>query len=78
MFKITQNVPLEFLNCGNFCPFKSDLSGNTVCLQASGCQNSQKMDLFGTFNELLSTQIVNVARFARNVECYFLDDFQTL
>ena len=41
-------------------------------------QKLAKMDFFGTFNELLSTQIVNVARFARNVECYFLDDFQPL
>ena len=32
----------------------------------------------GIFDELLSTQIVNVARFARNFECDFLDDFQTL
>ena len=30
------------------------------------------------FNELLSTQNVNVARFARNVECDFFCDFQTL
>ena len=30
------------------------------------------------FNELLSTQIVNVARLACNFECDFLDDFQTL
>ena len=30
------------------------------------------------FNELLGTQNVNVARFARNVECDFLSDFQTL
>ena len=33
---------------------------------------------FWFFNELFSTQNVNVARFARNVECDFLDDFQTL
>ena len=32
----------------------------------------------GTFNKLLSTQNVNVARFARYVECDFLGDFQTL
>ena len=36
------------------------------------------MTIFGIFNEFLSTQNVNVARFARNVECDFLDDFQTL
>ena len=38
-------------------------------------KKSSKLTLFGIFNELLSTQNVNVARFARNVEwdifCYF-------
>ena len=34
--------------------------------------------IFAIFNELLSTQNVNVARFARNVECDILSDFQTL
>ena len=29
------------------------------------------------FNELLGTHNVNVARFACNVECDFLSDFQT-
>ena len=33
---------------------------------------------FGIFNEFLSPRNVNVARFARNVECDFLGDFQTL
>jgi len=37
---------------------------------------SLKLTIFGIFNELLST--VNVARFARNLECDFLCDFQTL
>ena len=31
-------------------------------------KNSPKWTIFGIFNELLSTQNVNVARFARNVE----------
>ena len=31
-----------------------------------------------TVSELLSSQNTNVARFARNVECDILDDFQTL
>ena len=35
------------------------------------------MSHFGIFNELLSTQNVNIARFARNVECDFFCDFQT-
>ena len=48
----------------NYCPTKIDLYGNTVLLQVLGCQ----IDFFGIFNELLATQNVNVARFARNVE----------
>ena len=51
----------------NFCSIESDLSGNTVWPQALGFQNSPKQSIFGTFNKLLSTQNVNVARFARNV-----------
>ena len=50
---------------------KSDLSGNTVFKNAVNWTN------VGTFNEY-STQNVNVARFARNVECDFFFDFQTL
>ena len=41
-------------------------------------KNSPKWINFGIFNELLSTQNVNVARFARNVKCDFFCDFQTL
>ena len=41
-------------------------------------KNSPKWTLFGIFNQLLSTQNVNVAPFARNVECDFFCDFQTL
>ena len=37
-------------------------------------KNSPKLTFFGIFQKLLSTQIVNVARFARNFFC----DFQTL
>ena len=63
----------------NFCPIKSDLSGNTVWPQPSGfSKKSPKCTIFGIFNELLSTQNVNVARFARNVEWDFLGGFQTL
>ena len=40
--------------------------------QASSFQKLAKMDQF------LSTQNVNVARFARNFECDFLGDSQTL
>ena len=40
-------------------------------------KNSPKWTFFGIFNKLLSTQNVNVARFARIVEWDFLSDFQT-
>ena len=39
---------------------------------------SPKLTIFGIFSELLSTQNVNVARYARNVEWDFFCDFQTL
>ena len=35
------------------------------------------MHYLGLFNQLLSTQNVNVARFARNIQCDFFCDFQT-
>ena len=41
-------------------------------------KNSPKLTILGIFNKLLSTQNVNVARFARNVEWDFFCDFQTL
>ena len=53
-------------------------SGNTVWPQASGSQKLTKLKIFGIFNKLLSTQNVNVARFARNFKCDFFYDFQTL
>ena len=40
-------------------------------------KNSPKWTIFGIFNQLLSTQNVNVARFARTVEWDFFCDFQT-
>ena len=39
---------------------------------------SPKSAFLGIFNELLATQNVNVARFARNVECDFFCDFHPL
>ena len=67
---------LAFLT--NFCPIKIDLSGNTVWPQSSDFQKHAKLTIFGIFNELLSTQNVNIARFARNVEWDILSDFQTM
>ena len=40
-------------------------------------KKSPKLTIFGIFSELLATQNVNVARFARNVEWDFFCDFQT-
>ena len=41
-------------------------------------KNLAKLTIFAIFNQLLSNQNVNAARFVRNVECDFLGDFQTL
>ena len=53
------------------------MSGNNIWPQASGFQKLPKLTIFGIFNQLLSTQNVNTARFARNVEWDFFCDFQT-
>ena len=73
---------MSHLNFGIFLPIfvyliKIDLSGNTVLPQASGFQKLAKIDHFGIFGKLLSTQNVIVARFAHNAECDFFCDFQT-
>ena len=51
--KITQNVAFEFFLrvafFTNFCPIKTDLSGNTVRPQASSFQKLAKMDHFWHF-----------------------------
>ena len=65
---------MSHLNFGiftNFWRIKIDLSGNTVGPKAS----ILKLTIFGIFNELLSTQNVNVACFARNIECDFFGRF---
>ena len=65
------NLPIvAFLT--NFCPIEIDLSGNDVWPQASIVSKIHQIDHFSHFNELMSTQNVNVARFARNVEWDFL------
>ena len=58
----------------NFCPIKSDLSGNTDWRQASGFKNTPKRTIFWQFQ----LKNVNVARFARKVKFNFFCDFQTL
>ena len=40
--------------------------------------DSSNWTIFGIFNELLSTQNVNIARFARNIKWDFFYDFQTM
>ena len=47
-----------------FCSIKSGLSSNIV----GQPDKLAKLAIFGIFNELLSTQNVNVAHIARNVE----------
>ena len=48
--KITQNVAFEFFLIlafsTNFCPIKTDLTGNTVWPQALGFQKLNKLDHF--------------------------------
>ena len=76
--KITQNISFEFWH---FPPIFVQL--NLTCLVAlfdrklQVFQNSPIWTIFGLFDELLFTQNVNVARFARNVEWDFFCDFQT-
>ena len=62
----------------NFCPIESDMSVNTVWLQASGYQKLAKITLFEFLISFLATPNVNVARLACNVEWDFLNDFQAL
>ena len=61
----------------NFCPIKTDLSGNTFWPQASGFQKLDHGPFLAFLINFCSIQTVNVARFARNVEWYFFCDFQT-
>ena len=70
--KSTQNVAFESFNFVHFPPFFVLLK--LTCLvtlfdrKLQVFKNSPKLTICGTFNKLLSTQNVNVARFARNVE----------
>ena len=68
VWKLLKMSHLNFLILAfftNFCPNKTDLSGNTVWPQASDFQKLANMDRFG------------VVRFARNVKWDFFCDFQT-
>ena len=52
----------------NFCPIKTDLSGNNVDRKLQIFKNSPKWTIFGIFNLFLSIQNVSIARFARIVK----------
>ena len=80
--KIAQSVAFESLNFWHFLPIFVLL--RLTCLvtlfdsKLQVFKNSPKLTIFGIlFNELLSTQNVKIARFARNVEWDFFCDFQT-
>ena len=52
VWKLLEMSPLNFwilAFSANFCPIKTDLSGNTVWPQTSGFQKLAKMDHFGDF-----------------------------
>ena len=60
----------------NFCPIKTNLSGNTIWPQASGFQKLAKMDHFWHF-WLTFVHSKCKRSFARNIEWDFSCDFQT-
>ena len=73
---IVMNLPTYFSNM--YLNFRAKIiclkitkktcpAGNTVCMQVSNFQKFAKLTIYGTFKELLSTQNVNVARYARNI-----------
>ena len=80
--KITQNVAFFIFQFLQFSPIFVYLK--LTCLvtlfdrKLKGFKNSPKLTIFGIFNELLAILNVNVARFARNVECDFFCDFHAL
>ena len=47
----------------NFCPIKIDMSVTLFDLKLQVFKNSTKWTIFGIFNQFLSTQNINVARF---------------
>ena len=61
----------------NIFPIKIDRSVILFDRKLQIFKNSPKLTISGIFNELLSTQNVNVARFARNAKCDFFCDFHT-
>ena len=75
-FKITQNVEFEFWHFPPiFVLLKLTCLVTLIDRKLQVFKNSPKWNIFGIFNQLLATQNVNVARFARNIECDFLGRF---
>ena len=74
--KISSHVSKNFFF--NFFYFVSKSPEDTLFENHSNCRIWIFELLFVIFNELLFTKSVNVARFARSVECDFLCDFRTL
>ena len=70
--KITQNVVFELLQFWHFSPIfvllKLTCLVTLFVFKLKVFKNSPKLTIFGIFIELLSTQNVNVVRFARYVE----------
>ena len=79
--KITLNVALEFSQFWHFPPIFVLLNLTRLVTlfdrKLQVFKNSPKWTIFGIFNLLLSTQNVNVARLAPNVEWDFFCEFQT-
>ena len=79
--KMTQNVSFEFLNFGisnQFFLWKLTYLVTLFKYNFGIFKNSPKRTIFDLFNELLSTQNANVARFARNIKWDFFCNFSTL
>ena len=80
--KIIQNAVFLIFRLGHFLPsfvrLKVTCHVTLFDRKLQVFKHSPKWTVFGIYNELLSTQNINVARFARNVKCDFFCDFQTL
>ena len=62
----------------NYCPLKIDCLVTLFDIKLQVFKNSPKLNIFGVSDVLLSTQNVNLARFACNVERPFLDFANTV
>ena len=75
LVKLVKRVKLIFLL--SYFAFSAQCLKITQKCRFQVFKNSPKLTIFGIFNELLSIQNLNVARFARNVECDFFWYFPT-